>query len=389
MSRRLRLLPALAASFTLFACTKAAGPAAPPPASVVVAPVVQKDIDVASELVGQLRGLQDIEIRARVEGFLASIDYVEGGEVKAGQLLFTIDPRELTSKVASARADVARAESNLSKAEMDVKRYGPLVAQRAVAQAELDNAQAAQRAAVAQLEAARATLEKSQLDLSYARVVSPVSGLASKAEKQVGSLVGRGESTLLATVSSLDPIRVSVALPETDYLRLVRQVGERGTANRNPKAPAPEDGPELILADGRVHTARGKVILVDNAVDPTTGTIRVDLAFANPDRTLRPGLYGKVRFRSERRAGALLVPQRAVTELQGTFSVAVVTAENAVEMRKTKMGPRMGEDWVVEEGLKPGERVVVEGIQKVRNGSQVAVREAGAPAVVPAAAEGK
>jgi membrane fusion protein (multidrug efflux system) len=354
---------------------------------VVVAPVEQRDVDVAQELVGQLRGFQDVEVRARVEGFLASIDYVEGGEVKKGDLLFTIDPRTLSAAAQAARADLARAQTALDKAQLDVRRYTPLAAQKAVSQAELDQAQSAERSARAQLDASQAALDKAQLDLSYTRVTAPVAGLSSKAEKQVGSLVGRGESTLLTTVSSIDPIRVSVQLPEAEYLRFAARAasGERP----RPKAggpqgsePASESGPQLILADGTVHPARGREVLVDRAVDPTTGTIRVDLAFANPTRTLRPGLYGKVRFNAERLPGALLIPQRSVTELQGTYSAAVVTPENKVELRKLKMGPRSGDAWVVLEGVKAGERVVVEGVQKVRNGSPVAPQAA-------AAAEGK
>ncbi len=384
MPRTARLSPLLALALAVLACGKpAAPPAAPPPTPVVVAPVEQRDVDVAQELVGQLRGFQDVEVRARVEGFLASIDYVEGGEVKKGDLLFTIDPRTLSAAAQAARADLARAQTALDKAQLDVRRYTPLAAQKAVSQAELDQAQSAERSARAQLDASQAALDKAQLDLSYTRVTAPVAGLSSKAEKQVGSLVGRGESTLLTTVSSVDPIRVSVQLPEAEYLRFAAKIaaGERTPAKIGGAAPADASGgagPQLILADGTVHPARGRIVLVDRAVDPTTGTIRVDLAFANPSRTLRPGLYGKVRFNAERLPGALLIPQRAVTELQGTFSAAVVTAENKVELRKLQMGPRSGDAWVVLEGLKAGERVVVEGVQKVRNGSPVAPQAAGA-----------
>jgi membrane fusion protein (multidrug efflux system) len=272
-----------------------------------------------------------------------------------------------------------------------VKRFTPLAAERAISQAELDNALAAQRSAQAQVDAARANVEKASLDLGYTRIPSPVGGLVGRAERKVGDLVGKGEPTLLTTVSSIDPIRVSVAIPEALYLRVAGARAAAGAADGGPAAtppppkPGEEQGPQLVLADGSIYPERGKVILVDRAVDSTTGTLRVDLAFPNPKKTLRPGLYGKVRYRDELRPGALLVPQRSVQELQGQYTVVVVNAESKAETRKVKPGPRIGGLWILEEGVKPGEKVIVEGIQKVRDG--VPVKATAVPAEPPAAAQ--
>jgi len=239
------------------------------------------------------------------------------------------------------------------------------------------------------VDAARASTESASLNLGYTRLTAPVAGLVGRAERKVGDLVGKGEPTLLTTVSSTDPIRVSVAIPEALYLRFAAERSAAGTADGGPAAkpppkPGDDQGPQLVLADGSVHPQRGKVLVVDRAVDPTTGTLRVDLGFPNPTRNLRPGLYGKIRFQEEMRSGALLVPQRAVQELQGQFTVVVVNAESKAESRKVKPGARIGGLWILEEGVKPGEKVIVEGIQKVRDG--IAVKATVVPAEPPAPA---
>ncbi|HVP66659.1 MAG TPA: efflux RND transporter periplasmic adaptor subunit [Anaeromyxobacteraceae bacterium] len=356
------------------ACAKEEAPKAPPPPDIPVVQVGQRDTPIDYELVAQIRGYEDVEIRARVEGYLASIDYAEGSEVKKGQLLFTIDDQQYRAALAEARAALARAESQLAKTDMDVKRYTPLAAERAISQAELDNAVAANRSAKAQVEAANANLERARLDLSYSRMYSPIVGIAGHAEKKVGDLVGKGIPTVLTTVSSIDPIRVSVAIPEAEYLRFTKATAE----GKREASTAP---PRLVLSDGTVHPYPGKIIFVDRAVDPTTGTLRVDLAFPNPQKTLRPGLYGKLIAQSEVVKGALLVPQRAVQELQGTYTVLVVGEGNKVETRKVKPGAKVGTSWIIEDGLKPGDRVVVEGFQRLRDG--VVVNPTAAPAAPP------
>jgi membrane fusion protein (multidrug efflux system) len=365
------------------ACGKKEEAKPPPPPDVQVAQVVQRDVPIGGELTGSIKGFEDVEIRARVEGYLKTVDYREGSEVKKGQLLFTIDDSQYRTKVAGAKGALARAQAAFGKADTDVKRFMPLVEQRAISQAELDNALAAKRSAAAQVDAARADLEKAELDLGYCRITSPINGLTGRAERKPGDLVGKGEPTLLTTVSTLDPVRVSVQLPEALYLRYADRFAAVETAAMKGGPPPPPaagegEGPELVLGDGAVHPSRGRVVMVDRAVDPTTGTLRLDLAYANPKRTLRPGLYGKVRYKSELRPGAILVPQRAVQELQGQFTVVVVTAEKKAETRKVKPGARVGSLWLIEEGLKPGEQVIVEGAQKVRDGMVVN------PTVVPA-----
>ena len=371
-----------------FACAKETAPQAPPPPDIPVVAVGQRDTPIDYELVAQLRGFEDVDIRARVEGYLASIDYAEGTEVKKGQLLFTIDDQQYRAALAEAQASLARAESTLAKTDLDVGRYRPLAAERAVSQAELDNAVAANRSAKAQVEAAKANLEQARLSLSYARMTSPINGLAGRAEKKVGDFVGK-MPTALTTVSSIDPIRASIAIPEAEYLRFTR-------ANAEARREAVSAPPRLVLSDGTMYPYPGKIVLIDRAVDPTTGTLRIDLAFPNPEKTLRPGLYGKVIAQSEVVKGALLVPQRAVQELQGTYTVLVVGEGNKVETRKVKPGPKVGSLWIMEEGLKPGDRVVLEGFQRLRDGMVVnptapppAAPPAGAPPPAATPAGGK
>jgi membrane fusion protein (multidrug efflux system) len=378
-SRRLTLGLVLVLLPTILACArenKAAPAAAPAPPKVPVSDVVQRDVPLGMEVVAQLSGQEDVEIRARVEGYLRSIDYTEGSEVKKGDLLFTIDDQSYRASLAQAQASLARAESQRAKAVLDVQRFTPLAKERAISQAELDNAIAAERSATAQVEAQRAMVQQARLDVGYARITAPVTGLAGRAERKVGDLVGRGESTLLTTVSTVDPIRVSVAITEADYLRfargLVAQKGRLPEPAENGAAGAASASAQLELADGSIHPHPGKLLFVDRAVDSRTGTLRIDLAFANPDKALRPGQYGKLRFTSETRRAALLVPQRAVQEVQGTYLVYVVGAGNKVEARKVKPGRKIdGGLWLMDEGLKPGEKVAVEGLQRLKDGAVV------------------
>ena len=369
-SRRLAVLKTLialatAAAVISMACRKPAPPAVAPPVEVYAAPVVEKDVPVYLELVGQTEGFLDIEIRARVEGFLETMDFQEGSFVSKGALLYRIDPKPLQATLAEAEAVKARAEATLEKASNDVARYTPLVAKQAVSRQELDDAQSAQRAARAQVEAAGAAIEKARLDLGYTRITSPISGLIGRTQVKPGSLVGRGESTLLTTVSQINPILFRVGLTEADYLRLARRFPER--VGKTPRTTPIQ----LTLADGEVHPQTGIVRTIERAIDPGTGTLGVELVFPNPNSTLRPGQYGRARVLLDTKAGALLVPQRAVQELQGLYSVAVINPERKVEFRNVKVGPRYESQWVIEEGLKPGEQVVAEGLQAIRDGITV------------------
>jgi membrane fusion protein (multidrug efflux system) len=354
-------------------CSKkeAAAGAAP---EVYVADVVQKDVPVYLELVGQTKGSQDVEIRARVEGYLDRVAFTEGTFVKKGTLLYQIDPKPLEAALANAKANLATAEARLQKSNTDVNRLTPLAKQQAVSQQELDNSLSAQEAARAQVDAMKAAVDKATLDLGYTHITSPIDGLVGTTQVKAGNLVGRGESTLLTTVSQTDPILFRAGVSEAEYLRIAKRVIEEGGL----KATRQKAEVELILADGTVHAHKGSLDTVERAVDPTTGTLAVQFTFPNPERLVRPGQYGRVRGVNEVKKGALLVPQRAVTELQNLYSLAVVGAGNKVEFRNVKVGPRVDGLWLIEEGLKPGEKVVVEGLQKVRDGMVVSPKAAAA-----------
>ncbi len=349
------------AVFFAASCEKPVPPPAPPP-EVYVTDVIQRDVPVYLELVGQTQGFQDVDIRARVEGFLESVDFREGSFVRKGDLLYQIDRKPLEATLAASKADLANAQARLEKAKNDVARYTPLVAKQAVSRQELDNARSAQDAETAQVEAAQAAVEKATLDLGYTRITSPIDGLVGITQVKPGNLVGRGDATLLTTVSQIDPMIFRVGITEADYLRIAaRPAQEAGRA-------ATAAGIELTLADGAAYPQKGRLGPVDRAVNSATGTLGIQLLFPNPTFVLRPGQYGRVRLLIENKAGAMLVPQRAVQELQGLYSVAVVDADNKVMFRSVKVGPRVDTFWVIEDGLKVGEKVVAEGLQRVRDG---------------------
>jgi membrane fusion protein, multidrug efflux system len=344
-----------------------------PPVEVGVTPVVQRDVPIYLDLAGQTEGFQDVEIRARVEGFLDTVDFREGAFVHKGDLLYRIDPKPLQAVLAAAIAERETAKAALEKANNDVARYTPLVEKQAVSHKELDNARSLREAARAQVDAASAAIEKARLDLGYTRVTSPIDGLVGTTKVNAGNLVGRGESTLLTTVSQIDPILFRVGIPEADYLRLAKRFPE--SAGKVPRA----SGIELRLADGTVYPYPGRVRTIERAVNAMTGTLGVELVFPNPALTLRPGQYGRARALLEVKSKALLVPQRAVQELQGQYSVAVVTSDNQIAFRKVTVGPREDALWVIEEGVKPGEKVVAEGLQAIRDGMTVQTKLAAAP----------
>src|SRR5215471_8131759 len=313
------------------ACEKPA-PAAPPPTEVYVTSVVQKDVPVYLDMVGQTQDYQDVEIRARVEGFLETMDFREGSFVRKGALLYTIDRKPFEASLAQAKADQATAQARLAKANNDVARYTPLVAKQAVSQRELDDARAAQDAGRSEVEATKAAVEKATLDLGYTNVTSPINGLVGTTLVKPGNLVGRGQNTLLTTVSQIDPMLFRVGLTEADYLKIAKR-------NISRTAAAPKvTGIELTLSDGTVHPQTGSVNTVDRAVDPATGTLGVQFAFPNPDHVLRPGQFGRARVLLETKTAALLVPQRAVQELQNLYSVAIVDGSNKVTFRNVKVG---------------------------------------------------
>jgi membrane fusion protein (multidrug efflux system) len=353
--------------------------AAPPPPEVVVAPAAQRDVPVTSEWVGTIDGYNNAQIRAKVEGYLQARDYQEGRVVKAGEILFRIDPREFRAALQDARGQLGRAQALLTKSRQDVARYGPLSREGAVSRQEYDDAVQAARAASAAVESGNAAVEQARLNLEWTEVRSPIEGVAGLALAQIGDLVS--PSTLLTTVSQLDPVKVTFPVSEREYLRYAVQLGKRAQGTAEPDA-----GPnaELVLADGSVYPERGRVIATNREVDQQTGAILIQAAFPNPSLLLRPGQFARVRAVTETRRNALLVPQRAVQELQGVYRIAVVNQDDTVTIHTVEVGPRVGSEWVIEKGLSPGARVVVEGLQRVRDGVKVTVKADAAPA----AAEG-
>ena len=393
------------------AAKKAAG-AAGPAVSVVVAPVVQKTVPVYSEFTARTDANDTVEIRARVAAFLQSMHFQEGTAVKKGQPLFTLDKREFEASLQTAKAQLAKAEADLqsareqsqvdtaranleiaaaqlNKADQDVKRLKPLAEQQAVPQQDYDNALAQQQGARAQLEgqkaglntarvnqtaqigqasasvmSAKAQIQQAELNLEYCNIVSPIDGLIGTRQVAPGNLVGRGDATLLATVSNINPLRVFLSISEAEYLKLVamKKAGRGPTGNSM----------EMIMADGNLFPHKGRFIVADRAVDLKTGTLSLIAEFPNPEHLLRPGQFGRVRLAAEVVENAILIPQKAVMEMQSAKVVYVVTADNKVQLRSLTLGDRVGQDYIVTEGLKAGERIVVDGILKVKPGATVA-----------------
>lgn len=362
-----------AAVLCFVACGRPQPPAMPPP-TVVVAEVVQRDVPITKEWVGQTLGVSDVAVPARVQGNVLGIHYQEGGPVRKGQLLYTIDPATYLEKVAAAEADLAKARTNLARAEADLARIAPLAEMNAVSRRDLDAAVADRNAAAEGVESAEAMLNVARIHLGYTKVEAPIGGIIGISKVRIGDYVSPvGANAVLNTISDVDPIHVRFFLGEDEYLEYTRRHGD-------PEARA-KDLPaalELILADGTVHAERGRVAKIDRGLDPTTGALAIEAAFPNPGRVLRPGQFAKVRAVVEDRTGARLVPGRAVQELQGKNHVFVVGADETAALRAVKMGPRVGELWLVEEGLEAGERVVSEGAQKIRSGMKVTVTAAAA-----------
>ena len=389
----------------------------PPPATVVVAAVSQRTVPIYSEYVGQTRADNTVELRARVEGVLQKVYFREGAPVKKGQILFTIDKRPfqaalqsakaLTAKAVSdlaqaqqrtdvlqAQAELADAQAVLTRADQDVARLAPLAKEKAVTEQDLDAAIASQKSARASVDARRANLTnleaavkytierakaevsaanarviQAQLDLGYCDIYSPINGIIGFLQVDEGNLVGRGDATLLATVSASDPLLVNFNVSEIEYLKLTdpETAGDRAGELRF----------DLLLSDESVHPHQGKFRVLDRTVDPQTGTMKVEASFPNPGSYLRPGQFARVRVAVAEKENAILIPQRAIQELQGAKTVMVVDQDNKVTLRTIKVGDKVDKEVVVLDGLNAGERVIVEGMQKGRPGSQVNPQIAG------------
>jgi membrane fusion protein (multidrug efflux system) len=349
-----------------------AAPAIPSP-EVEVASVLQKDVPIVSEWVATLDGYINAQIQPQVAGYVIRQTYKEGSFVRKGQILFQIDPRPFQALLDQAKAQLAQAQAQLGKTEMDVNRDTPLAKERAIAQSQLDNDVQAEQAAQAAVKAAEALVEQARLNLEFTDVKSLVDGIAGIAQVQIGNLVN--PTAVLTTVSQVNPIKAYFSISEQEYIHFADRI------NTETQKEIPSNGPpfELILADGSVYPHKGVGLLTNRQVDVATGSIQVVCSFPNPKNALRPGQFGRLRAAPEVRNGALLVPQKAVTELQGTYQLAVVGADKKVSIRAVKVGDRVGPLWIVESGVKPGELVIVEGLQKIQNGSTVKIKQA-APA---------
>jgi RND family efflux transporter MFP subunit len=358
----------LLASCVLSGCRsqKASGP--PPPAEVVVVSVAQKDVPIYGEWVATLDGYVNATIQPQVAGYIVDQKYKEGSFVRKGQILFQIDMRPFEALLHQAKAQLAQAEAQLGKTKLDVDRDTPLAKERAIAQSQLDNDIQANLAAQASVKAAEAQVEQAQLNVEFTHVTSLLDGIAGIAQVQIGNLVS--PTTALTSVSQVNPIKAYFPISEQEYMHYA------ATINAHNQQEVPSDAPpfDLILGDGSVYPQKGRLLLTNRQVDVTTGSIQLVCAFPNPNNILRPGQFGRVRAAGETRIGALLVPQRAVTELQGTYQVAVVEGDK-VALLPVKVGERVGTMWIIESGVRPGQLVVVEGLQKVRDGSTVKVKQ--------------
>jgi membrane fusion protein (multidrug efflux system) len=340
--------------------------AATPAPEVKVAPVIQQNVPVYGEWVATLDGYVNAQIRPQVSGYIVKQNYTEGSHVGKGQVLFEIDPRPFQAALDRAKGDLAQAQAQLGKSTLDVERDTPLAEARAIAKSQLDNENQAKLGAQAAVESAKAAVEQAELNLEWTKVTSLVDGIAGIAQVQMGNLVG--PNSILTSVSQVEPIKAYFPISEQQYLDAQHKSGFISTERA---ISFFGNSIELILADGSVYPHKGKILLADRQVDPNTGTIRVVAAFPNPGNILRPGQYGRVRIEISMKRGALLLPQSAVMQTQGSYQVAVVGGDNKVSVRTVKPGETLGTMWVIDEGLKPGEQVVVEGLQRLRDGTLV------------------
>ncbi|HEY1552029.1 MAG TPA: efflux RND transporter periplasmic adaptor subunit [Kofleriaceae bacterium] len=371
--------------------TKPAGP--PPPAPVTVATVEKRDVSLYIEAVGSLDGYVNADIRARVKGYLQTQNYKDGGPVKAGQLMFTIEPTEYQASAQTAQAALSRAKVAQARNKTDLSRDQGLFKAGMISQQDVDNATSAVADAEAQVAAANAQLQAAALNLSYATIKSPIDGVAGLALVRVGNLVGQDGPTLLATVSQLDPVRVNFPLTELDYVHYPERFAHlesrdlawakkeftRLDAMKPGEGTPEESGLEIVLADGSTYPHRGVIVAANRQIDATTGTVQIQALVSNPDGILRPGEYAKVRLRRANEGqNVVVVPEKALLSVQGTYSVAIVGADNKVTMKRVELGPSNNGERVVLKGLVGGEKIIVDGLQRVSDGATVAPHPEGA-----------
>jgi RND family efflux transporter MFP subunit len=339
-----------------------------PDTEALVATPVQRDVPVHKEWIATTDGFVNAEIRPQVSGYIIRQDYTEGAVVRKGQVLFEIDPRPFEAALERAKGELAQAEAQLGKSTIDVERDTPLAEKKAIPKEKLDNEIQAKLAGQAAVATGQAAVERAELDLGWTRVTSLVDGVAGIAEVQMGNLVG--PQVRLTSVSQVDPIKVYFPVSEQEYLRA------KHLSTTGPEMELFNSAPELILADGTVYPHKGRILLTDRQVDPNTGTIRLMAAFPNPGNILRPGQYGRVRIQTSIKKNAILVPQSAVKELQGGCQVGVVGADKKASIRSVKVGEKIGNMWVIDDGLKLNDQVIVQGIDKVKDGTVVVPRPA-------------
>ncbi|MCP4268522.1 MAG: efflux RND transporter periplasmic adaptor subunit [Candidatus Brocadiaceae bacterium] len=350
----------------LISCNKGGPSLPPPPQEIPVVEVIQRDVPIYREFVGQVFGEQDIPIRARVEGFLQGIHFQEGNTVKKDQLLYSIDSQPYEAEVATQQGRLAEAKTALVKAENELRRKEPVAKTGAISLIDLDAAIADRDAATATVSAAEASLRLSEIQLGYAKIYSPLQGMIGKTEADIGEFVGRFPNpVILNTVSRIDMVNVQFYLTEAEYLTLAREYIERSDGQSKDRIM------QLILSDGSLYDETGKADFIDSHVDADTGSMLVQASFPNPDKLLRPGMYCKVKVQLKTTKGALLVPQRCVMELQGQYSVYTVNDSNKVESRQIVVGERIADLWLIEEGLNASEKVVIEGLQYVSSGVEI------------------
>lgn len=375
------------------ALLSACGAGEPPPAQapeIAVAEVIQRDTRITHDFVGQTLGSTDIPIRARVEGFLESRTFREGRSVEQGQLLYTIDQRPFLTKVVEAEGRVAESRTMLAKARADLERIKPLAEMKAVSQQDLDGAVAQHDAALGALQASEAQLELANIELSYTKIHSPIDGFIGMSQAEVGEFVGAPpNAVVLNYVSLTDPIRVRFSINERDFLRLSRDLAERRRAGeeRPEDDGAARNEVQLILADGSIHEYVGKVVSSDAAINPDTGTFTLEADFPNPQAIVIAGQFARARIAIESRKDALLVPQRAVSELLGNFRVFVVDSNGVVSMKAVELGPQVGRLRLVESGLQAGDRVAVEGLLNLKEGAIIRPKLVQFDEQAPAASE--